>query len=148
MACLGVRLRWPELGLDESWEQALVEATDSGRVFGRDLVFTYGPLHQLATSQASRFLLPLLVGRAVYGLAWFSSSPLIGSRRGLLSALIYGALITLLNSRVVGPQGKIDVLVFTLGMTGLLLIVDKPRLSWRSIPLLLPLPLRWGWLHS
>ena len=40
----GVPLQSPGMALDDSWQQALVEATDRGWIFGRDLVFTYGPL--------------------------------------------------------------------------------------------------------
>jgi hypothetical protein len=67
VACIGLDLRFPELSLDPSWEQALVEATDQGRIFGRDLIFTYGPLHQIATQQVSFNLFPLIVGRVLIG---------------------------------------------------------------------------------
>ncbi len=36
-------------GLDPSWQLALHEAFDKGRIFGKDFVFTYGPLGWLST---------------------------------------------------------------------------------------------------
>ena len=34
-------------GLDRSWQLAIAEASTHGLVFGRDIVFTYGPLGYL-----------------------------------------------------------------------------------------------------
>ena len=41
----------PEAGLDPSWVQALNEAVGLGRQFGRELVFTYGPMASVLTAQ-------------------------------------------------------------------------------------------------
>ena len=76
-------LRLPALGLDESWKQALVHATDHGRRFGVDLVFTYGPLHQLVTQQLSERFGPLLIGRLFCSVAWFAASTLVGLQAGV-----------------------------------------------------------------
>jgi hypothetical protein len=60
----------PNTGLDPGWQEALVQATDQGLGFGTDLVFTFGPYHQLYTNQISQNLYPFVIGRLVYGLAW------------------------------------------------------------------------------
>jgi hypothetical protein len=126
VACVGLELRLPELGLDPSWEQALVEATDQGRIFGRDLIFTYGPLHQLATQQISANLNVLIAGRCLLGTAWFSASILLGCRCGNYAAFIYALIIALLNSRTIWVQGRADTLFILLATTGILLSVITP----------------------
>jgi hypothetical protein len=60
----------PTTGLDPGWREALVQATDQGLGFGTDLIFTFGPYHQLYTNQISQNLYPFVIGRLVYGLAW------------------------------------------------------------------------------
>ena len=63
-------IRTPWAGLDPGWAEALVQATDHGRIFGRDVVFTFGPYHQLYTRQISENLNLFLLGRWLYGLGW------------------------------------------------------------------------------
>ncbi|OUW28808.1 MAG: hypothetical protein CBD29_02590 [Synechococcus sp. TMED169] len=63
-------IRTPWAGLDPGWAEALVQATDHGRIFGRDVVFTFGPYHQLYTRQISDNLNLFLLGRWLYGLGW------------------------------------------------------------------------------
>ena len=41
--------RFPKIGLDPSWMYALNEAVARHLVFGRDVVFTYGPLASVCT---------------------------------------------------------------------------------------------------
>ena len=60
----------PFTSLDPGWKEALVQATDQGLNFGTDLVFTFGPYHQLYTNAISDNLYPFVIGRLVYGLAW------------------------------------------------------------------------------
>jgi hypothetical protein len=60
----------PYTGLEPGWKEALVQATDQGLGFGTDLVFTFGPYHQLYTNAMSDNLYPFVIGRLVYGLAW------------------------------------------------------------------------------
>jgi len=60
----------PFTSLDPGWKEALVQATDQGLDFGTDLVFTFGPYHQLYTNAISDNLYPFVIGRLVYGLAW------------------------------------------------------------------------------
>lgn len=125
VACLGVGLRLPEIGLDPSWEQALVEATDHGRVFGRDLVFTYGPLHQAATQQISTNPVPLLTGRILFSLAWLAACMLVGLWRGNTAAFLFTLLVGVLNSRTLWIQGRADVLFISLAICGILLSVGQ-----------------------
>lgn len=126
VACIGLDLRFPELSLDPSWEQALVEATDQGRIFGRDLIFTYGPLHQIATQQVSFNLFPLIVGRVLIGQSWFSASLLLGMKRGPRAAIAYAIMLAILNSRVIWIQGRADVLLIFLAVTGIFLSLTCP----------------------
>jgi len=137
VACVGLELRLPELGLDPSWEQALVEATDQGRIFGRDLIFTFGPLHQLATQQISSNLNVLIAGRCLLGTAWFSASILLGCRCGNYAAFIYALLIALLNSRTIWVQGRVDTLFILLATTGIFLSVITPLPKKRELALLI-----------
>ncbi len=60
----------PYTGLEPGWREALVQATDQGLGFGTDLVFTFGPYHQLYTNAIGDNLYPFVIGRLVYGLAW------------------------------------------------------------------------------
>ena len=60
----------PHTGLEPGWREALVQATDQGLGFGTDLVFTFGPYHQLCTNAKSDNLYPFVIGRLAYGLAW------------------------------------------------------------------------------
>ena len=63
-------IRTPWIGLDPGWVESLVQATDAGRIYGRDVVFTFGPYHQLYTGQVSENLNFFLLGRWLYGLGW------------------------------------------------------------------------------
>ena len=60
------------LGLDPGWRSGLAEATNQGLKFGQDVIFTFGPFHQLHTNLASSQLAPLLTSRWIMGLAWGS----------------------------------------------------------------------------
>lgn len=71
-------IQYPGAGLDPSWSQALVDATEKGRVFGKDIIFTYGPLHQAITSQASNNLTPLIFSRFAFSFVWFFAQASIG----------------------------------------------------------------------
>ena len=63
-------IRTPWIGLDPGWVESLVQATDAGRIYGSDVVFTFGPYHQLYTGQVSENLNFFLLGRWLYGLGW------------------------------------------------------------------------------
>lgn len=82
----GNELRLPGTGLDPSWQEALVQATDQHLVFGKDIIFSYGPFHQIYTSQISENLGPLLIGRLLYGVACGAALLLLAN----LSTLSFG----------------------------------------------------------
>lgn len=82
----------PSPGLDPGWAEALVQATDAGRIFGTDVVFTYGPFHQLATGQIGTLLSPLLIARWLAGLA-FGSLMVIQAR---MSSFVWSLFLTLI----------------------------------------------------
>ena len=42
----GLPVRLPWVGLDPGWVEALVQATDQGRNFGGDVVFTFWAYHR------------------------------------------------------------------------------------------------------
>src|SRR6516164_5896795 len=80
----------PTAGLDGSWPYALNEAIARGYVFGRDVIFTFGPL----ASVYSRLYSPatdtmMLVGSAIYaagicGMLGLAAYP----RRDLMALLV------------------------------------------------------------
>ncbi len=84
----------PTMGLDSSWECALVDAHLQGRLFGTEVQFTYGPWGYLA----SHFALPGSLGDKMawefLGLLGFSvswvmlSSAMAGWRRAAFLALV------------------------------------------------------------
>ncbi len=77
---------FPKSTIDGEWVLAVEWAARNGLMFGRDFVFTYGPLGFLATGlfAPQSFAWVLLAGIAI-GLCWLS--PLMASRRPYLLAL-------------------------------------------------------------
>lgn len=114
IASWAVPFRDPGVGLDPSWAQALVEATDSARRFGREIVFTYGPLHQAATSQISDNLTAVIVARVGFTAIWFAVQVAIG----LLFGCWAEACITL--ATMIGAGPKTDVLFYLFALLGIL----------------------------
>ena len=117
LAVIGVPLQHPGLELDAAWQQALVEATEHQWVFGRDLIFTYGPLHQLATQQIATNLLPLLLGRVLYGIAWGATTALLGLLGGLTTAL---SLVVFISCTSTDNPASADALFNLLCILGVL----------------------------
>lgn len=95
VACWGVSLQYPRDGLDPSWEQLLVAATDQRRTFGSELVFTYGPLHQVVTGQAAHSWTAFWVGRTLFSVSWFLVALLAGRQFGLRVALAIALSLSL-----------------------------------------------------
>jgi hypothetical protein len=95
IASWGVAPQYPQDGLDPSWEQAMVEATDHRRAFGTEVVFTYGPLHQALTAQVSRDWTAFLTGRIVFSLSWFLVALLAGRLLGLRMAVAIAIAVSL-----------------------------------------------------
>jgi hypothetical protein len=91
----GVAPQYPQDGLDPSWEQAMVDATDHRRVFGTEVIFTYGPLHQALTAQVSRDWTAFLAGRIAFSLCWFLVVLLSGRLMGLRAAAAIAIAVSL-----------------------------------------------------
>jgi hypothetical protein len=141
LASTGVCPRLPERGLDQSWQQALVEATDKGRVFGKDVIFTYGPLHQSATHQVSTNMFPFLVGRLIFGITWFSLVVLACLIGGVGAGIVLLLGIAVLNARSGWPEGQSDVMFYMLNfllvIMGMLIFASPKKPPSAKISLLL-----------
>jgi hypothetical protein len=105
----------PELGLDPSWAEGLVNATDNGRIFGKDVVFTFGPYHQLYTHQISSNLFPFLIGRWMLGLSAGAAAVTLGRMTSLGWGFALTISLWLPLSR--NPDGLFGILatIFVLG---------------------------------
>ena len=129
---LPIRLPW--IGLDPGWVEALVQATDSGRSFGGDVVFTFGPYHQLYTGQLSENLTPFIVGRWLYGLGW--GAALLSVRRLIGHPLSWSYLVVL---ALLSSQ-RLDALFMSFCFTISLTAICRTRrgpLAWPSFICLL-----------
>ena len=91
-------IRTPWAGLDPGWAEALVQATDHGRIFGRDVVFTFGPYHQLYTRQISENLNLFLLGRWLCGLGWGAVMLSVRRQIGHPLSWLWLALLVMLTS--------------------------------------------------
>jgi len=115
VASWAVPFKYPSAGLDPSWIEALVQATDSGRIFGRDIVFTYGPLHQAHTAQISTNLAPLIFSRLAFTVVWLFSQILIGTLIGCWAEASI-ALAVLIST---GKGGVVFYLIALVGISAL-----------------------------
>ena len=124
---LPIRLPW--VGLDPGWVEALVQATDNGRNFGGDVVFTFGPYHQLYTGQLSENLTPFLIGRWLYGLGWGTAMLSVRRQIGHPLSWLYLLVLALLSSQ------RLDALFmsfcFTISLTAICRTRRSP-LAWPS----------------
>src|SRR5947209_5937383 len=121
------------IGLDESWRWGLTIARLEGLAFGRDIVFTYGPLGYLvfpdAGSAPSGGILSYRIG--TYALMMFGLARLmlrIRSRTTSLVALLVICLMILL------PRGgllRLEIAYLTLCLAW---VVDQHR--WRTVELI------------
>ena len=122
-------IRTPWAGLDPGWAEALVQATDHGRIFGRDVVFTFGPYHQLYTRQISENLNLFLLGRWLYGLGW--GAVMLSVRRQIghpLSWLWLALLVVLTSQRL---DALFNVFCLAVSLTALCRNRTEP-LAWPS----------------
>ena len=113
VASWAVPFQYPGAGLDPSWSEALVQATDSGRIFGRDIIFTFGPLHQALTAQVSTNLAPLIFSRLAFTAVWLFAQILIGTLIGCWAEASI-ALAMLLSA---GSHG--DVVFYLIALVGI-----------------------------
>lgn len=119
---LPVRLPW--VGLDPGWVEALIQATDQGRNFGSDVVFTFGPYHQLYTGQLSENFNCFVIGRWIYGLGWGAAMLSVRRLIGQPLSWLYLVVVALLSSQ------RLDTLFasfcFTVVLTALLRFKQTP----------------------
>jgi hypothetical protein len=111
-------LAFPDASLDSSWAQALVDATDKGRVFGRDIVFTFGPLHQAYTSELSRDASVLITARLVFFSLWLAVQICVGFLLGLWTEVAIALAAALIGSY---PMVMPDSFFFLYSALGILL---------------------------
>jgi hypothetical protein len=119
----------PTLGLDPSWQAVLEYAASHHFQFGRDIVFTYGPLGFLVShiSQGQ-----LLVARVVFALLLSAAVALcaIGLARRMLGWGRYAFLGWIV---VVPLSYGLDLLVFLMMMYGtVLLLGDDRKQRWQA----------------
>ena len=105
VAAGAVPLRYPESALDPAWQQALVDATDKGRVFGSDIIFTYGPFHQAVNNQASDHLSILLISRVLFTFLWFGIVTLAYLNVGMSAAIAIALSVCLVSVWDAGAPG-------------------------------------------
>ena len=91
--------RMPEQFLDPSWMFSINQAQAQGLVFGRDLVFTYGPYGSVLSGQyhpATDFL--MLSGALVLGLAWAVVLLGLATGRFKVGIVLLSAALLIFNS--------------------------------------------------
>ena len=120
-------IRTPWAGLDPGWAEALVQATDHGRIFGRDVVFTFGPYHQLYTRQISENLNLFLLGRWLYGLGWGAAMLSVRRQIGHPLSWLWLALLVVLTSQRL--DALFNVLCLAVSLTALCRSRTE-RLAW------------------
>lgn len=110
----------PDATLDSSWAQALVEATDRGRIFGREIIFTFGPLHQAYTAELSQNPLAIIVARVAFFSLWFGVQLCVGSLLGLWTEAAIALAAAIIGSY---PMVMPDSFFFLFAALGILLPV-------------------------
>ncbi|CAG9213081.1 conserved membrane hypothetical protein [Paraburkholderia sabiae] len=90
----------PESGLDPSWRYALNEALERGYVFGKDLIFTFGPLGSVFSTvfdpATDRIM---MIGSAVYAIGLCAALGLIAHPRRHVIALFLPVIVSVSLSR-------------------------------------------------
>jgi hypothetical protein len=117
-------VEYPRVGVDPSWIAALSEATDSDRIFGKDVVFTFGPLHQAYTSQISENLKPLMFSRLFFFMLWAAIQLFVGIALGLIPEMA-----VLIAAIAANADSFLDALFYLLP---LLCIIIPPALEHRQ----------------
>jgi hypothetical protein len=115
------RFTLPEVGLESSWDQVVAYGAREGWQWGRDIVFTFGPLGFLTPNPYDADLLRL--GLVVHG--WFTLALVIAVVR-LVSRASLGAAIGLYGL-IMFPAAMIRGRVYTvLGLLAALLYFRRP----------------------
>lgn len=121
------------VGLDPSWRYGLNEALENGLIFGRDLIFTFGPLGPVDTRLYSPETYPLmLVGGAIVAVAFCTGAMLAFPRRRIWFLALMSVVI--LTFQIKDPIFAIISLFQVLGAVRLTLPADHPyalnRTQW------------------
>ena len=119
----------PGRGLTRAGPKLWCKPPIHGRIFGRDVVFTFGPYHQLYTRQISENLNLFLLGRWLYGLGW--GAVMLSVRRQIGHPLSWLWLVLL----VVFTSQRLDALfnVFCLAVSLTALCRNRTEpLAWPS----------------
>jgi len=97
----------PGLGLDASWMMAMNQGVAQGLVFGREIVFTFGPYSSVYTEVYNPATDRLMLGGTIYlGLNYAVLLLLVGKGENKFKVLLYGIFLAcLMDSR--------DALLFT-----------------------------------
>jgi hypothetical protein len=97
----------PSSGTDMSWMMAMNQAVAQHLVFGRDIIFTYGPYASIYTKVYHPATDRLMIwGSALLGVSYFGLLLLLGTERKFYGVALYGLFLAcLVNSR--------DALLFT-----------------------------------
>ena len=125
--------RYPTADLDASWRMALGWFFQHHLQFGRDIIFTYGPLGYLMGNTYSGALLTSFVIWAVFKSAIFAAV-IMAQARGLrgVPRLIYFAFFLLLG---VGYEDALEMIIIVL--LGWELVRRAEGVAQRSTPLIL-----------
>ena len=114
------------VGLDPGWQWAINQARDAGLIFGRDIVFPYGPLGFLMypLDVSSNLLIAHLVLLGVQALFAYSLVSLFVHTRRLLPLATFGVLFLCAYHQGLALEGG---LLLVVGMLTLLALITASR---------------------
>jgi hypothetical protein len=115
----------PSVGLDPSWRLAINRATADGLQFGRDIVFTYGPLGAVLTRLYEPGLRLLTSSAAVFLAAGCITATLLALRARGPAVHLGGAVAV-----VVLTSYSLDSLVLVYPLVGAFAITELPARRW------------------
>ena len=112
--------------LEPSWVAAITEAAANGWQFGREIIYTYGPLGHLAHSTfAERLFTPNLIGRALLSAGFLL---LIGGLSHRLS--LARRAIFLITAVLIAALSYQAMCLFAIACTGHLISVSSRERTW------------------
>jgi len=125
---------YPTLDIDHSWQAILEYAAEHSFRFGRDIIFTYGPLGYLNTEVSQGHL---LLQRIAFSLAWSgcvaASVVFLARRLALLPRLLFIAWFLLFSWLGMLEQH----LYLLLACCSIHLMDDTDRPAWHELPVVL-----------
>ncbi|MDR5786621.1 hypothetical protein P9281_08695 [Caballeronia sp. LP003] len=135
--------RMPQSGLDASWNYALNEAFARNSVFGKDLVFTFGPLGSVYTGMYHPATdLSMLIGTAIVAIGLICGMALVCRGRRLALFLLLPVVVILSHSN--DPVFMALPLFQLLGVSALLSATDGATRMRRRRDLVLLLILNYA----